>query len=108
MKNKYFTYAETPDLSRCIIIPINYETFPLNTKNGGSYNVAPARVLGLDYVTYLRFIRNLFPDIVTLEGKEKKYVVPYWKKGKELFTFIDLLNNKMELAMNENRRRNSV
>lgn len=97
---KYFVWEEvTPgDPSRCIIKP-NYDIFPFDTKNGGSYNVAPARVLGLSYPTYLKFIRDMFPDDVTLEGKNSLYIVPYWRKGKELYTFVDLLNAKLNLAM---------
>ena len=98
---KYFTWREINDgdPSRCIIVPINYDIFPFNTKHGGSYGVAPGRVLGLSYATYLRFIRDMFPDIVTLEGKNKMYVTAYWKKGKELYTFVDLLNSKLSNAV---------
>lgn len=101
IKKKWFTWQEVNenDPSRCIIVPLDYSNFPFNTKNGGSYHVAPARVLGLDYPTYLRFIKQSFPNNVTLEGKNELYVVPYWRKGKELYTFVDLLNNKLSLFL---------
>lgn len=101
---KYFTYRKTaPDLEseRLIIVPLDYETFPFNTKKGGSYGIAPARVLGLDYPTYLRFIKQSFPSEVTIEGKGSAYPTAYWRKGKELFTFIDLLNARLTLAVME-------
>lgn len=101
---KYFEYRETiennPD--RVIIVP-NYEKLPLTIKEGGSYAVAPARTLGLSYAEYLRFLKASFPDVVSIEGKGTLYPVVYWRKGKELYTFIDLLNGKMQLAVMEAR-----
>ena len=100
MSKKFFTYTETiegnPD--RVLIVPKDYDTFPFNVENGGSYNLAPARVLGLSYPEYLRFIRQAFYDDVSIEGK-KGLPVAYWRKGKELYTFIDLLNAKLDLAI---------
>ena len=103
MIREYFTYTEAePDaLDRCIIVPKDYDNFPMNIKKGGSYNVAPARVLGLDYPTYLRFLRDSFGDAVKIEGRNSLYVVPYWRKGPELHAFIRLLNARMTLAMKE-------
>jgi hypothetical protein len=103
MSKKYFTFRpiDNSPLSRCIICPADYDAFPLKTKTG-SYAVAPARVLGLDYPTYLRFIRDSFPEAVTLEGKDGLYVRALWKRGsRELLSFIDLLNIKLELAVLE-------
>lgn len=100
---KYFTYRETvennPD--RVVIVPHNYDTFPLNTREGGSYALAPARVLGLSYPDYLRFLRESFPEDVSIEGKGHKYPIAYWRKGKTFYVFLDLLNAKLELAIKE-------
>lgn len=105
-KVKYFTYIELADSvngSRCVICPASYDNFPFSTeKSGGSYHVAPARVLGLDYPTYLRFLRDAFGDEVKLEGRNSLYVTPIWRKGKTMYTFIDLLNNKLNLAVTQN------
>lgn len=101
-KKEYFTYRESPDMTRCVIVPKNYDTFPFNTKEGGSYNLAPARVLGLTYVDYLRFIKAFFGDDVTVEGKGSYYPVAYWRKGKNLYTWLDLLNAKLNLAVMTN------
>ena len=105
---KYFTWVEFENNpARCQILPADYEIFPLNTKNGGSYALAPARVIGLDYITYLKFIRQMFPDEVSIEGRNSLYPIAYWRKGKELYTFIDLLNAKLTLAMEEYNANNS-
>ena len=100
---EYFTTRHVNDSGICtkvMIVPKDYDNFPFNIKQGGSYNVVPARVLGLDYPTYLRFLRESFPDVVTLIGKGKKYVVPHWNIGcKEVSTFVKLLNDKLTLAV---------
>lgn len=90
----YFTYTPTKD-ERCLIVPFDYENFPFSVEGGGSYNVAPARVLGLSYADYLRFLRDSFPEQVILEGKGGYYVKPFWKFSPEMIKFIDLLNVKM-------------
>lgn len=101
MKTKFFTYRETIDKNpdRVVIAPLDYEDFPFTIENGGSYNIAPARVLGLSYATYLRFIRQSFPEDVSIEGKNSLYPIAYWRKGRTLYTFIDLLNAKMSLGL---------
>ena len=96
----YFKFRETVDRSpdRVIIVP-NYDRSSFTVENGGSFAVAPARVLGLSYPEYLRFLRESFPEQVSIEGKGSYYPIAYWRKGKELYTFIDLLNAKMRLAV---------
>lgn len=100
---EYFTVREASDEHpyKDIIVP-NYANIPFNVQTGGSYAVAPARVLGLDYVTYLRFVRDSFPGIVTIEGKGHKYPTVYWTRAsKEMLAFVKLLNNKMAIAIQE-------
>lgn len=104
MRVEYFTYRPINDTpcSPCIIVPKDYNTFPFNVKKGGSYNIAPARVLGLDYPTYLRFVRDSFPDAAQIVGKGHKYAHIQWKRAsKEMLTFIKLLNDKLTLAVLE-------
>lgn len=102
-RTEYFTtrHVDGSDIcTKVMIVPKDYDNFPFNIKQGGSYNIAPARVLGLDYPTYLRFLRESFPEAVTLVGKGHKYVVPHWKIGcKEVSTFVKLLNDKLTLAV---------
>ena len=103
-KIKYFTWRQVgDDILKCIIVPTDYDNFPMNTKTGGSYAVAPARVLGLDYATYLRFVRDSFPEVVTIEGKGHRYPIDIWRRGQELYKFVDLLNLKLNLAMKETK-----
>lgn len=104
MKKKWFTWKETEvdnPFSRLMIVPLNYDTFPMNIKEGGSYNVAPARILGLSYAEYLRFAREMFPEIVTIEGKGEYFPRLYWKRGAELNLFIKLLDARLNLALTE-------
>lgn len=98
-KREYFTFRETTTPNEFIIVPKDYEAFPFNIKNGGSYSLAPARVLGLSPANYLRFLLNMFPDDVVVRGKGSLYMVAYWKKDKALYTFIRMLNAKISLAL---------
>jgi hypothetical protein len=98
---EYFTTQETSStlFSDCIIVPKDMDTFPLKIGRG-SYNIAPARVLGLDYPTYLRFLRDSFPNAVTIVGKGSRYSHPIWKPHTpELRTFLRYLNTKLTIAM---------
>lgn len=99
MAKKPFTIRQAMgDNKYYIIVPDDYEWLPPTKR--GTYAVAPARVLGLKYHEYLMFVKTLFPDKVILKGEG--YVVPYWEKNKELYTFVDLLNKKVKLMqMNE-------
>ncbi len=99
MKNKYFVERESRD-GKYIIVPADYDTFPFNTKNGGSYSVAPARILGLTYVEYLKFISSAFPEAVTIIGGDG-LPFPVWRRGKEIHSFIQLLNAKTDLGVLE-------
>ena len=100
IKKEWFIYEiELDDPSKATISPKDYENFPFNTKTGGSYNVAPARVLGLSYPDYLRFLLIMFPDDVEIIGKNKLYPKVLWKRNKMMFQFIRLLNVKLSLAM---------
>ena len=99
MRTKWFTYQETSDPKKVIIVPDNYEVFPFNTKEGGSYALAPARVLGLSYPDYLRFLMTMFPNEIEIIGKGRAYPVVYWERNKTLYTFLQLLNAKLTLAL---------
>lgn len=99
VKKKWFTYQETTNPKIVTIVPNNYDDFPFNTKNGGSYAVAPARVLGFSYPDYLRFLMIMFPNDVEIVGKGKLFPIVYWKRDKTLYTFLQLLNAKLSLAI---------
>lgn len=55
----------------------------------GSGLVLPARILGLDWISYLKFCRQ---NGATLIGKNQKYVRPCWVKSNS--SFMDYLNNR--------------
>lgn len=96
---KYFTITEASGRDGLYrIIPSDYDTFPMDTKAGGSYALAPARLLGIDYPSYIRYIATVFPDDVSIYGKGCIYLEDCWKKGAALSLWLDLLNHKMELA----------
>lgn len=102
-REQWFTFRETEDFKKIVIIPKNYDKFPMNTKNGGSYAIAPARVLGYTFPDYLRFLTTMFPEDVEIVGKGKMYPTVYWRRGKVATAFLQLLNLKLSLAMgNEN------
>lgn len=99
-KNYFKATKSLSDEKLYIIVPNSYEDFPFDTKEGGSYNVAPARVIGLKYSDYLRFVRDLFPEDVIIRGRDN-FPMPYWKGGDVLDKFIELLNLKMSIAVGE-------
>jgi hypothetical protein len=99
---QYFVIREATSPSEFIIAP-NHDELPAEwtTNCSGSYGVAAARILGLSYPDYLRFLMQMFPKDVTIRGKGSLYPVDYWKKYKMMYTFVRLLNAKMGLAMGE-------
>lgn len=105
---EYFTYRESTSPGEFVIVPKDYATFPFNTKAGGSYNLAPARVLGLSYPDYLRFLMTMFPNDVVVRGKRMIYATAYWKRDKMLHAFVKLLNNKLTLAMMKMEEENAA
>lgn len=97
---KHFTIVEANGRDGYYrIIPNDYETFPMNTKAGGSYALAPARLLGISYPDYIRYIATTFPNDVAIFGKNCVFLEDCWRKGASLSLWLDLLNNKMELAI---------
>ena len=97
---EYFTYVESVDnRGKFLILPKDYDALPFDTVCGGSYAVAPARVLGLSYAEYLRFVRDSYPNIVELHGKDSLYIRALWSLSNELLDFIKLLNMKLQYAI---------
>lgn len=101
-KKHYFEIREATSPGEFVIVP-NYDELSAEwtAKCSGSYGVAPARVLGLSYPDYLRFLMQMFPKDVVIRGKGTMYPVDYWKKDAMMYTFVRLLNAKMALAMGE-------
>lgn len=84
------------DKEKFIIIPKDYDFFRMNISKGGSYAVLPARILGISYPTYLKYLREKYPNSVTLEGKNNYYIREYWCEGKDLQDFLSFLNQRAE------------
>lgn len=97
---KYFTYKKTVEgnSDRVLIVPIDQEQLPF-ASSSDIPNLVESRVLGLTLAGYLRFIKAAFPNDVSIEGRSETYPIAYWRKGKKLYTFLDLLNSKLTLAV---------
>jgi hypothetical protein len=96
---KFFYLEESPIYKGKYLIRMDHDKFLFPTGTRGSYNVFPARVLNLDYATYLRYVRDELG--AELMGKNSKYVIPYFEMDKNSKLLIKLLNKRMEYIMNE-------
>ena len=77
---------------------LNHDLFKFNGTTRGSYGVFAARVLKLDYPTFLRYCRDrLGADLI---GKRSLYVTPYYLDNQETRMFVKLLNARMDFIMN--------
>lgn len=93
---KYFYAEESPYKEGKYVIKINFDYFPdITTK--GSYNILPARLMGLSYANYLRMCRDLFDAEII--GKNSIYPIAYFndKTNANLQMLLRILNKRMEL-----------
>lgn len=83
---------------KAVISPV-HEKFYLNgiSKEGGSYNIICARLMGLSYAQYLRFCRDCLGAEIT--GKGHLYPVAHFPRGAVLYQFVKLLNNRANLIL---------
>jgi hypothetical protein len=90
---KYFTIEESMAYSGKYMLAPKHDKLPL-TYTTGSYNILPARLLGLHYADYLRYCR----DTVAAEliGKNSNYVVPYFSDKTKLAQLIAELDSRVE------------
>ena len=63
--------------------------------NIGSYNVFPARLLGLEYADYLRFARDKYNG--KLYGKNHKYPTIRFNSRAECNSLCQFLNKRLSL-----------
>lgn len=96
---KYFYLEESPYMATYQAIYLNHGSFPFEGKIYGSFNLMPARLLGLTYAQYLRFCRDVLG--ATLVGKNSKYPVAYFRLTPEVQQFVKLLNKRAEMAVFE-------
>lgn len=72
----------------------------------GSFAVMAARIAGLPYGTYCRLCRDVFGAEVI--GKGRTYPIVYFKKTVELTKFIDFLNERATLILQNRKEVNNV
>lgn len=95
---KYFYLEESPYLPTYCMLYSNIDKMPFPNGTKGSYNLLPARVLGLDYADFLRFARDVLE--AKIMGKGECYPRAYFRKTPEVLQMVKLLNKRMELIMN--------
>ena len=95
---KYFYLEESPYLTTYCKLYSNIDKMPFPNGTKGSYNLLPARVLGLDYADFLRFARDVLE--AKIMGKGERYPRAYFRKTPEVLQMVKLLNKRMELIMN--------
>ena len=95
---RYF-YLDAVPSGNDFMLRVDVDSFPFPNGISGSYNVLPARLMGLSWTDYLRFCRDILG--AELRGKKTFYVVPYFKHTPEVRQFCKLLNKRMELIMYE-------
>lgn len=99
-KNTYsFFYLDgSPTYKDKFMIRLNHDKFLFSPGFSGSFNIFPARLLGLNYIDYLRYCRDVLgADLI---GKNR-FVVPYFDQTKEVKMFVKLLNTRMKYIMDE-------
>lgn len=95
MTKRYFYVEESPYQPGKYTIRLNFDALP-NMTTTGSYNLLPARLLGLSYADYLRFCRDeLGAEII---GKKSMYPVAYFPNKASAVGLVDNLNGRMAIV----------
>lgn len=100
---KYFYLEESPYNPGYYVISLEHSNFPFSGGIRGSYNIIIARILNLSYANFLRYSRDVLG--ARISGKETYYIVPYFKRTKEVDQLIKLLNSRMEMLIHERENR---
>ena len=102
MTKRYFYAEESPYQPGKYTVRLNFDALP-NMTTTGSYNLLPARLLGLSYADYLRFCRDeLGAEII---GKKSMYPVAYFPNKTSAEGLIQNLNTRMAIVeFNRSRR----
>lgn len=93
---KIFTLSESLYHPGKYAINFNLEAFKCYYTKG-SYNVMMARVMGLNYASYLRMCRDLFG--AEIHGKNSYYPVAYFSSKLSAKPLLDNLNARAELIL---------
>lgn len=95
----YFSLEES-FIKNKFLLRVNCDNFPIRTSIKGSFNILPARLLGLTFANYIRFCRDVLGAEVF--GKNSYYPTIYFPFTKEVNQFIKLLNTLAKNAIFEN------
>lgn len=96
MTKKYFYLEESPYHPGNYKVSMNFDMLP-GIRTTGSYNLLPARLLGLSYAEYLRYCRDIYKAEII--GKNNMYPVAYFKDNIAVGDLIRTLNSRMELLI---------
>lgn len=64
-----------------------------------SYNVVPARIMGISFPSFLRFARDKYNAI--LGGQSQKYLTMIFKDKKDCQDLCDILNERWREIVNQ-------
>ncbi len=96
--NVYFVLDETPLNRKNYMLRPNFDNEEIEwTGLQGSWNVLPARVLGISYDTYLRFCRDELGARIV--GKEGRYPYPYFQMNQATKDFLVFLNKNCQFGL---------
>ena len=105
MKKECFFIEELPSDTHKFIIGLNHENLKLKSTNG-SFNVICARLMNLTYANYLRMCRDVLG--AEIRGKNQKYPIAVFRKDKNLYQLVKLLNARANLALYENENKEKI
>ena len=98
--NKYFNLEESANYKDKFLIKVNPDNIPDGVgKSGGSLAVLQARLMMMDFPTYLRFCRDIMKAEII--GKQSKYPAIYFTKTPEVRAFVTLLDKRMAAIMHD-------
>lgn len=101
MSKRYFYIEESPYHPGKYIIKIDFTALP-SMRTTGSYNLLPARLLGLSYAEYLRYCRDIYKAEII--GKNNMYPVAYFKDNVATGDLVRTLNSRMAAIEQLNQR----
>lgn len=93
MSKKYFNCEETMMNPGKYIIRPNFNELPLRCTIG-SYNILPARLMGLSYAQYLRMCRDVYG--AELMGKKTMYPMAYFSTPEQATDLLKELDKRAE------------
>ena len=92
MTKKYFYLEESPYQPGKYKVSMNFDMLP-GIRTTGSYNLLPARLLGLSYANYLRYCRDVYKAEII--GKNTMYPIAYFENNFATGDLIRILNERM-------------